>query len=966
MHFFTTLATFGLVALVSSQSVTDSSTSTPASNTESSAPASTSLSAEQKCIQACGTSDICCQAACVNVPCPSQLQANQTTECAAQCPQGNGSPDETSSYAACQASCISSLFFPSSGATGAAATGTAGSSGSAASASATATSGSGSSASSGSASSGATGSSHSGSGTASATGSAASSSSTSNNSGLSIKNQVAGVGLVGLIIAGLAFNVVPKIVLERLLDPQQQRTSYFSVDNERHLYEGFFDWLDDWIDECLLAIRAPRFRRLILGLSILVMGIIFLWVKVVGPWIAEERALWRSLNKDLSKSAGGLFGSNVRPHFAGMVFIRDMDSRYLPSESSPKKRLIFVGDIHGCKGELLALMDKVHFKPETDHLIAVGDVVNKGPDSPGVIDFLMANNASCVRGNHEDTLLLMANDVASSALRSHNGKSYHTGKPKDKDPLTKLILRLSQEQLNWLQSLPVVLKVGNIKGIGNIIVVHAGLVPGVPLDAQDPFSVMNMRTIDLMTHVPSKFHAQEGSVPWFRLWSRYQTILQGHLKWKSLVGKHTAHLDTPTFVVYGHDARMGLQIDTMDQLEMDILSMRQNMRANEGTIEALRKGRNAKALQPSLSLVGPSPHLRIPTGPWQSLSTEATSLGSAMESTRRTLAGELENAWSFSRDSSGWSSSLIGSKHSPSIQPFSRRDRYPDEKAGEHEAFNRLFKSTLHVSAHGRPTTEAVVNAMQHRSESAAKPTDDSKSSKTSIGWSGTTMMLHGGPTEEKRQGIEERDHLVAGPMPLSEHLQQEIHQQSGSASSASEADDRPAESIKNDRVKKIGREIAAAVPPASASERLVECLARVVMAIDEAQSERRNHGLSPFDFGLRAGPDGYVLIESGHKSKPQQSDASKQSNTETPRKALRLWLARVAASALQLAICLVVFTLINVLIAIKEELRCGNVSHVKRDEIMSWRSDLIGWDVIDWIRYRATIWLDANRELNV
>ncbi|RMZ83972.1 hypothetical protein DV737_g1292, partial [Chaetothyriales sp. CBS 132003] len=1073
MRFFTALATFGLVALVSAQTVTDS-TSTPASSTESSATASASLSTEEKCLQACDASDICCQAACVSVPCPSQLQANQTTECAAQCPQGDGSSDETSSYAACQASCISSLFFSSSAATGTVATG----SGSAASVSATATSGSGSRASSGSASTGASGSSGSGSGTASATGSAASSSST--NSAMSSARSS------WSDCSGHSSNTLPATATPRdrplveyctnewLENPQNDSSAYLSVDNVRPLHEALFDWLDKWIDECLLVVKAPRFRRLVLGLSIFVVGALFLWLKVVGPWVVQERAIWRSLNEDVSKSAGGLFGSNARPHFAGMVYIRDMDSHYLPSENSPKKRLIFVGDIHGCKAELLALMAKVQFNPETDHLIAVGDVVNKGPDSPGVIDFLMANNASCVRGNHEDALLLMASDMASSALRSHNGKYHSVGKPKGKDALAKLILQLSQEQLDWLQSLPVVLKVGNVKGIGDMIVVHAGLVPGVPLDAQDPFSVMNMRTIDLATHSPSKFHAREGSLPWFRLWTRYQTILHGHLKWKSLVGKPTAHLDTPAFVVYGHDARTGLQMgrdrassqcsivelgplipilpnaadfsfvfeglrdpkspiafmmgpewqeippsrlrassdpsttnrkkfmhqlmlkryrdddesesigavreqhardmadlqsinqdltwdlqeslaherdqaeradffegmfqsarqrlkiarrvraqvletlssvrETMDELEMDILSMRHNMRASEGTIKALREGRDAKALQPSPVFIQPLQHLSMPAESWRSFSTEATSPSS------RTLTGELGNAWSFHQDSSGWSSSLMGSKPSPSIQLCSRRDRHQDESAGELEALNRSLR---------------------------------------------TMKELHRRPVAEMAQVHEEGDRR---------------------------ADDRPAESVKNDRVKKIREEIAAAAPPAPASERLVECLARVVMAIDEAQSERQTRGLPAFDFGLCVGRDGQVLIETGHKSESQLSETetpwsqradeplsscpaamhrsastgSRSTTKNTARKALRLWLARTSASALKLAVCLVLFTLINVLIAIKEEWRYGNVSNAKRDEIMSWRSDLVGWDVIDWIRYRVAIWLDANRELNV
>ena len=125
MRFFVTIAAFGLVAFASAQSTTEQSSAVIASSTSASAPASTSVAAETKCLNACAASDICCQAKCVGVPCPSQSQANATTECAAQCPQGNGTKDDTSSYAACQSSCISSLFLSTStGAGGAAATAT--------------------------------------------------------------------------------------------------------------------------------------------------------------------------------------------------------------------------------------------------------------------------------------------------------------------------------------------------------------------------------------------------------------------------------------------------------------------------------------------------------------------------------------------------------------------------------------------------------------------------------------------------------------------------------------------------------------------------------------------------------------------------------------------------------------------------------------------------------------------------
>ncbi|POR36941.1 Bis(5'-nucleosyl)-tetraphosphatase, symmetrical, partial [Tolypocladium paradoxum] len=51
--------------------------------------------------------------------------------------------------------------------------------------------------------------------------------------------------------------------------------------------------------------------------------------------------------------------------------------------------------------------------------------------------------------------------------------------------------RLAPEHVAWLSRLPLILTVDPLP----ICIVHAGLVPGVPLDKQDPWAVMNMRTL---------------------------------------------------------------------------------------------------------------------------------------------------------------------------------------------------------------------------------------------------------------------------------------------------------------------------------------------------------------------------------------------------------------------------------------------------------------------------------------
>lgn len=193
MRFFTALTAFGLLAYAAAENATTTAThvSSAASTSAAAASSTASLSAQVRCLQSCGSADVCCQAKCVGVPCPSQLQANATTECAAQCPQGNGTASETQQYADCQASCISSYFLTAS-ATSAPTSSQTGS------ASASATFGFGSSTTAGGSGSATQGS--------SATGAAASASSTGNsgNRAESLHIGSVGLGFLALVMAGMA------------------------------------------------------------------------------------------------------------------------------------------------------------------------------------------------------------------------------------------------------------------------------------------------------------------------------------------------------------------------------------------------------------------------------------------------------------------------------------------------------------------------------------------------------------------------------------------------------------------------------------------------------------------------------------------------------------------------------------------------------------------------------------------
>ena len=104
-------------------------------------------------------------------------------------------------------------------------------------------------------------------------------------------------------------------------------------------------------------------------------------------------------------------------------------------------------------------MDKVSFEPATDRLLAVGDLVNRGPQSLDTLRFLkeLGNSFNSVLGNHDLHLLAISHGVRRAT---------------NKDTLSEILNASdSHELLNWLQQLPLLIS------LGDYTLVHAGIPP---------------------------------------------------------------------------------------------------------------------------------------------------------------------------------------------------------------------------------------------------------------------------------------------------------------------------------------------------------------------------------------------------------------------------------------------------------------------------------------------------------
>jgi serine/threonine protein phosphatase 1 len=161
-----------------------------------------------------------------------------------------------------------------------------------------------------------------------------------------------------------------------------------------------------------------------------------------------------------------------------------------------------VGDVHGRLDVLEPLVaeitaDMLQSRPETRPLlIFLGDYVDRGPASAGVIDLILKLSADGVfevramKGNHEEAMLTFLEDPTFGATwMSHGGgptlASYGVQPPTTRtapDAWIKareaLVDALPLEHFNFLQGLELMVTVGDYA------FVHAGVRPGTPLDRQ--------------------------------------------------------------------------------------------------------------------------------------------------------------------------------------------------------------------------------------------------------------------------------------------------------------------------------------------------------------------------------------------------------------------------------------------------------------------------------------------------
>lgn len=156
------------------------------------------------------------------------------------------------------------------------------------------------------------------------------------------------------------------------------------------------------------------------------------------------------------------------------------------------KRIIAISDIHGELDMLRALLKTTQYSKHTDQLILLGDYVDRGPDSKGVIDMVRSladDGAIVLRGNHDQMMIdayygrdngweRWMRNHCESTLRTYDCEISGAACP---------LSQAFQAHVEFLDSLPYFYETDDY------IFVHAGVVPGEHPSESDTFKLIWIR-----------------------------------------------------------------------------------------------------------------------------------------------------------------------------------------------------------------------------------------------------------------------------------------------------------------------------------------------------------------------------------------------------------------------------------------------------------------------------------------
>lgn len=183
--------------------------------------------------------------------------------------------------------------------------------------------------------------------------------------------------------------------------------------------------------------------------------------------------------------------------------------------------IVAVGDIHGCLEEFDELLKKIQYNKNQMRMILLGDLVDRGPDSAGVVARARELGLESIKGNHEDKALRWSKHEKN---RLEKGIANPMKSMSESD--AKSLEKMTDQDWSYLKNLPLSINLGL-----NWHAVHAGVEPGVVFDRQVPAQVMRVRYVNEKgrgTALNPDKSQPEGTVYWDQKWEGPESIIYGH------------------------------------------------------------------------------------------------------------------------------------------------------------------------------------------------------------------------------------------------------------------------------------------------------------------------------------------------------------------------------------------------------------------------------------------------------
>jgi serine/threonine protein phosphatase 1 len=165
-------------------------------------------------------------------------------------------------------------------------------------------------------------------------------------------------------------------------------------------------------------------------------------------------------------------------------------------------KTLVIGDIHGCYIEMQELIEKAGLNDQ-DKIIALGDIIDRGPDSISVIDFFIKReNTECVLGNHE-----------SKHIKIFNGSLKPS--PSQEIEINKMTVDKYKRIIKYFKSLPHFIE------FPEALIIHGIFEPDTLFNNQKKNVLVGSMSGE--SYIMAKY-----SKPWYEYYNNEKPLIAGH------------------------------------------------------------------------------------------------------------------------------------------------------------------------------------------------------------------------------------------------------------------------------------------------------------------------------------------------------------------------------------------------------------------------------------------------------